>query len=180
MRLSCSTRVCTLAENCLSTSTWTETCCGVGIRFSKPTPTVSVFLVLANTGTSWPRMSTSGSVSHSLSAYHCHVNHPQRRWWFRRQRKDQGFVISLPQSVLANSPAVDENLFYKGVDKSAVHGARLHQTHSVEKGDAVPMPPQANDPGHPPYPFESGNSLLALTKRHNVGCVGSILQMLSA
>ncbi|KAG8220910.1 serine dehydratase alpha chain-domain-containing protein [Butyriboletus roseoflavus] len=72
-----------------------------------------------------------------------------------------GFVVN-------DKTKVDENLFYKGVDKSAVHGARLHQTHSVEKGDATPTQPEANDPGHPPYPFESGNSLLALTKRHNL------------
>lgn len=180
MRLSCSTKLCILAENDPSTSTWTEICYGAGIRFSRRTPTVSVFPVLTNTVTSWPRMSISGRVSHCLSAHDCHVNHPQRRWWFRRQRKDQGFVVSLPQSILANSAVVDENLFYKGVDKRAVHGARLHQTHSVEKGDALPIPPEANDPGHPRYPFESGNSLLALTKRHNVGSVGSALRTLSA
>jgi hypothetical protein len=63
---------------------------------------------------------------------------------------------------------VDENLFYKGVDKSVVHGARLHQTHNAAEGDHTPTQPAANDPGHPPYPFESGNSLLALTRKHNV------------
>ena len=47
---------------------------------------------------------------------------------------------------------VDETLFYKGVDKSSVHGARLHQTHSLsepanERGD------KENDPCSPPYPF---------------------------
>lgn len=73
----------------------------------------------------------------------------------------------------AKSPPVDENLFYKGVDKSAVHGARLHQSHSVEKDDRIPAQSEANDPGHPPYPFESGNSLLALTKKHNVRYVDS-------
>ncbi|KAF8557804.1 L-serine ammonia-lyase [Imleria badia] len=72
-----------------------------------------------------------------------------------------GFVVN-------DKTKVDENLFYKGVDKSVVHGARLHQTHSVEKGDAVPAQSEANDPGHPPYPFESGNSLLALTRKHNL------------
>lgn len=83
--------------------------------------------------------------------------------------------MCLSQFVSSNSAPVDENLFYKGVDKSAVHGARLHQTHNVEKGDATPAQPEANDPGHPPYPFESGNSLLALTKRHNVRSAGSTL-----
>jgi hypothetical protein len=121
-------------------------------------------------------MSISGKFSHFLSAHDCHVDHPQCRWWFRRQREDQRFAVSLRQSVFANSAPVDENLFYKGVDKSTVHGARLHQTHNAEKGDAIPAQPKANDPGHPPYPFDSGNSLLALTKKHNVGSVGSALR----
>ncbi|KAF8449065.1 serine dehydratase alpha chain-domain-containing protein [Boletus edulis BED1] len=72
-----------------------------------------------------------------------------------------GFVVN-------DKTKVDENLYYKGVDKSAVHGARLHQTHNAEKGDAIPAQSQDNDPGHPPYPFDSGNSLLALTKKHNL------------
>lgn len=71
---------------------------------------------------------------------------------------------------------VDENLFYKGVDKKKVHGARLHQTHSLaEPETAIPTPGEdqqdhvsAEHDEHPPYPFDSGNSLLALTKKHNV------------
>lgn len=46
---------------------------------------------------------------------------------------------------------VDENLFYKGVDKSIVHGARLHQSHSSEHTPGAP--PEAPDPIQPPYPF---------------------------
>jgi hypothetical protein len=78
---------------------------------------------------------------------------------------------------------VDENLFYKGVDKSAVHGARLHQTHEALPDDAASLNSGSDaqrqdqsasqnsvDPGHPPYPFKSGDSLLALTRKHNV-CV---------
>ncbi|KAG1769496.1 serine dehydratase alpha chain-domain-containing protein [Suillus placidus] len=72
-----------------------------------------------------------------------------------------GFVVN-------EKTKIDENLFYKGVDKSAVHGARLHQTHNAAEGDQIPAQPAANDPGHPPYPFESGNSLLALTRKHNL------------
>ncbi|KAG1791690.1 serine dehydratase alpha chain-domain-containing protein [Suillus plorans] len=72
-----------------------------------------------------------------------------------------GFVVN-------EKTKIDENLFYKGVDKSAVHGARLHQTHNAIEGDQTPAQPAANDPGHPPYPFESGNSLLALTRKHNL------------
>lgn len=78
---------------------------------------------------------------------------------------------------------MDENLFYKGVDKSAVHGARLHQTHEALPDDAASLNSGSDaqrqdqsasqnsvDPGHPPYPFKSGDSLLALTRKHNV-CV---------
>ncbi|KDQ61618.1 hypothetical protein JAAARDRAFT_31094 [Jaapia argillacea MUCL 33604] len=68
-----------------------------------------------------------------------------------------GFVVN-------DKTKVDENLFYKGVDKSIVHGARLHQSHMSEPGDAQ----QPKGSPHPPYPFTSGDSLLALTKRHNM------------
>ncbi|GJE91089.1 L-serine ammonia-lyase [Phanerochaete sordida] len=71
-----------------------------------------------------------------------------------------GFVVN-------EKTQCDENLYYKGVDKSSVHGARLHQTHSLSepdasRGDAAP------DPSSPPYPFTSGDSLLALTRNHNM------------
>ncbi|KAI0716020.1 L-serine ammonia-lyase [Cerioporus squamosus] len=70
-----------------------------------------------------------------------------------------GFVVN-------EKTKVDENLFYKGVDKSVVHGARLHQTHSSEgaPGEAAQPP----DPTQPPYPFSSGDSLLALARKHNM------------
>lgn len=71
-----------------------------------------------------------------------------------------GFVVN-------EKTKVDENLFYKGVDKRVVHGARLHQTHQAEEGDPI-HPSKDDDPGHPPYPFDSGNSLLALTRKHNL------------
>lgn len=72
-----------------------------------------------------------------------------------------GFVVN-------EKTKADENLFYKGVDKSVVHGARLHQTHQAELGDPTPGLTIPGDPGHPPYPFESGENLLALTKKHNL------------
>ncbi|KAI5999500.1 serine dehydratase alpha chain-domain-containing protein [Pisolithus albus] len=71
-----------------------------------------------------------------------------------------GFVVN-------DKTKVDENLFYKGVDKRVVHGARLHQTHQAGQGDAI-HPSKDDDPGHPPYPFDSGNSLLAITRKHNM------------
>ncbi|KAI0641877.1 L-serine ammonia-lyase [Trametes meyenii] len=73
-----------------------------------------------------------------------------------------GFVVN-------EKTKVDENLFYKGVDKSVVHGARLH-THSADPDAYVDpnAPRRADDPMQPPYPFVSGDSLLALTKKHNM------------
>lgn len=56
-----------------------------------------------------------------------------------------GFVVN-------EKTKVDENLFYKGVDKSSVHGARLHQTHSLSEPDGERSDKQ-NDPCSPPYPF---------------------------
>jgi hypothetical protein len=70
---------------------------------------------------------------------------------------------------------VDENLFYKGVNKHSVHGGRLHQSHSLsdpissDKLEKLAAPSGQENSEYPPYPFESGNSLLALTKKHNVG-----------
>ena len=75
---------------------------------------------------------------------------------------------------------VDENLFYKGVDKTKVHGARLHQSHlpsepvdkqtsSVEGIPSRDDVETAIEKQQPPYPFDSGKSLLALTRKHNVG-----------
>lgn len=56
-----------------------------------------------------------------------------------------GFVVN-------EKTKVDENLFYKGVDKSSVHGARLHQTHSLTEPDNN-RTEEAADPCSPPYPF---------------------------
>ncbi|KAJ3809594.1 serine dehydratase alpha chain-domain-containing protein [Lentinula aff. lateritia] len=88
-----------------------------------------------------------------------------------------GFVVN-------DKTQVDENLFYKGVDKSVVPPARLHQTHSLnEPALSSPSPEPSssssrssqhnndtipNAEAGPPHPFESGNSLLALTQKHNM------------
>ncbi len=67
---------------------------------------------------------------------------------------------------------MDENLFYKGVDKTKVHGARLHQHHTItDRPQDISSPNGSEndvDPMEPPYPFDTGNTLLALTKKHNV------------
>lgn len=88
--------------------------------------------------------------------------------------KTKGRCRLLCGSINADLVPVDENLFYKGVDKSIVHGARLHQTHQAEQGDAI-HPSKDDDPGHPPYPFDSGNSLLAITRKHNVRAEGDLM-----
>ncbi|KAJ7281745.1 L-serine ammonia-lyase [Mycena rebaudengoi] len=86
-----------------------------------------------------------------------------------------GFVVN-------DKTKVDENLFYKGVDKKAVHGARLSQVHSLPEpgaasasdsssSDEHPSAEEATEdtvPAGPPYPFASGDSLLELTKKHNM------------
>jgi hypothetical protein len=67
---------------------------------------------------------------------------------------------------------VDENLFYKGVDKTKVHGARLYQHHHItdQPQDISSSNGSENDVDsmEPPYPFDTGNTLLSLTKKHNV------------
>ncbi|KAF8343428.1 serine dehydratase alpha chain-domain-containing protein [Amanita rubescens] len=79
-----------------------------------------------------------------------------------------GFVVN-------EKTKVDENLFYKGVDKSVVHGARLHQSPSTAESelDAEDEVHDAHAPSNsevdqPPYPFDSGKALLSLTRKHNL------------
>ncbi|TFY80953.1 hypothetical protein EWM64_g3058 [Hericium alpestre] len=71
-----------------------------------------------------------------------------------------GFVVN-------DKTKVDENLFYKGVDKKSVHGARLHQSHSLAEPNEE-RDSNSQDDEHPPYPFTSGDSLLNLTRKHNM------------
>ncbi|KAI9440489.1 serine dehydratase alpha chain-domain-containing protein [Lactarius indigo] len=71
-----------------------------------------------------------------------------------------GFVVN-------EKTKVGENLFYKGVDKRSVHGARLHQrVHS--NGSSVAGQVLPADKEQPPYPFKSGDNLLNLTRVHNM------------
>ncbi|KAF8633243.1 hypothetical protein AX15_001439 [Amanita polypyramis BW_CC] len=76
-----------------------------------------------------------------------------------------GFVVN-------EKTKVDENLFYKGIDKSMVHGARLHQSPSQTEpsiSDKEPIERSSSKlGGQPPYPFESGKTLLGLTRKHNL------------
>ncbi|KAF9457198.1 serine dehydratase alpha chain-domain-containing protein [Collybia nuda] len=83
-----------------------------------------------------------------------------------------GFVVN-------EKTKVDENMFYKSVDKRKVHGSRLEKTHSISdplnKQLAAPSGGGENssntiteNTNHPPYPFTSGDTLLALTKKNNM------------
>ena len=73
---------------------------------------------------------------------------------------------------------MDENLFYKGVDKSQVPISRLSQSHGLDSVPLVGMPgservaDSASGTGstgsQPPYLFHSGASLLAMARKHNV------------
>lgn len=70
-----------------------------------------------------------------------------------------GFVVN------EKTKTAGENLFYKGVDKRAVHVARLSKTTSGVDSTQVE---KDTDPTHLPYPFKSGDTLLALSHRYNV------------
>ncbi|KAG8682881.1 hypothetical protein FRC09_016462, partial [Ceratobasidium sp. 395] len=82
-----------------------------------------------------------------------------------------GFVVN-------DKTKVDENLFYKGVDKSKVDPARLSQTHGQDApalsapSEETSNPEQlilGNFPSQvqPPYLFHDGASLLAMSRKHN-------------
>lgn len=55
----------------------------------------------------------------------------------------------------------DENLYYKGVDKSSVHGARLLQTHSLSDpgSNRSSTTPDTNSP---PYPFVVSSQMIRI------------------
>ncbi|KAF7356793.1 L-serine ammonia-lyase [Mycena venus] len=78
-----------------------------------------------------------------------------------------GFVVN-------EKTKVDENLFYMGVDKKAVHAARLHQVHAPPEGDPDTVTPPAGlssaekATSDPEEDSPEGNSLLELTKKHNM------------
>jgi len=83
-----------------------------------------------------------------------------------------GFVVNNETEVGG------ENLFYKGVDKRDVSEARLRQVNSM--GDAIDVhgdvgretevegTGKEGEGKEHPYPFDTGATLLALTKKHNV------------
>ncbi|KAH6885546.1 L-serine dehydratase [Coprinopsis sp. MPI-PUGE-AT-0042] len=79
-----------------------------------------------------------------------------------------GFVVN-------DKTKVDENLFYKGVDKKRVHGARMQQSvvevPAVTEAGAPVEQASTADPAanneKPPYPFDTAATLLALTHKHN-------------
>ena len=82
------------------------------------------------------------------------------KWIFNVISVGGGFVVN------EKTKTAGENLFYKGVDKRAVHVARLSQTSS---GSDTTQAEENTDTARPPYPFKNGDTLLALSRRHNVG-----------
>jgi hypothetical protein len=53
-----------------------------------------------------------------------------------------------------------------GIDKEKVDPSRRSQLHDVKEGTEVPYEGEASQP---PYLFKSGDSLLAMAQKHNVG-----------
>ncbi|KAF8518032.1 serine dehydratase alpha chain-domain-containing protein [Hysterangium stoloniferum] len=72
-----------------------------------------------------------------------------------------GFVVN-------EKTKVDENLYYKSVSKHDVESVRLNKSASkTETAEEVRVRAKVQ-PTQPPYLFGSGDSLLALTKKHNM------------
>lgn len=79
----------------------------------------------------------------------------QCRRRIRGQREDERYADAVQLLKLLTHEidyTVDENLFYKGVDKSAVHGARLHQVHNADPA-ADSQSEHTSGSHQPPYPF---------------------------
>lgn len=98
--------------------------------------------------------------------FRCVITHRRREC--RRFLKRIVGVTSVGGGFVVNekTKTAGENLFYKGVDKRTVHVARLSRSTSGMDTNQVE---KDTDPTHPPYPFKSGDTLLALSHRHNVG-----------
>ena len=72
---------------------------------------------------------------------------------------------------------MDENLYYKGINKSNVDPYRLSQQYDEDPEHPRPRETKAHEP---PYLFKSGETLLAMTEKYNVrvGHYGVILLIL--
>ena len=88
------------------------------------------------------------------------------------QRSARSHVYSVGGGFVVNDKTkVDENLFYKGVDKALVPSARLQQhslTEPAQGDEGNSQPGALHDESLPPYAFKTGADLLALTRKHNV------------
>ena len=91
--------------------------------------------------------------------------------------KTQGSSIQIYARKSAYQLQVDENLFYKGVDKANIEPSRLSQILPSNGTAAFEAPGKlahtisaASSSDTPPYLFDSGSSLLDLTENHNVRC----------
>ena len=94
---------------------------------------------------------------------------------------------SFVSSVVNERTQVDENLYFRSIDKSNAAPARRDQTHGVASTSGqVAAPPQLQQigeeeppraeeepskremPKQPPYLFHNAQSLESLTRKHNV------------
>ncbi|KIM32812.1 hypothetical protein M408DRAFT_62316 [Serendipita vermifera MAFF 305830] len=69
-----------------------------------------------------------------------------------------GFVVN-------EETKLDENLYYMGIDKDKVDPSRRSQTHGLDEATDNPSSTGASQP---PYLFKSGDTLLAMTQKHNM------------
>lgn len=60
---------------------------------------------------------------------------------------------------------MDENLYYKGINKSNVDPYRLSQQYNEDPEHSRPKATKAHEP---PFLFKSGETLLAMTEKYNV------------
>ena len=63
---------------------------------------------------------------------------------------------------------MDENLYYKGINKSDVDPSRLSQQYIEDPEHPKPDVKEATKAHEPTYLFKSGETLLAMTEKHNV------------
>ena len=66
---------------------------------------------------------------------------------------------------------MDENLYYKGINKSNVDPYRLSQQYNEDSENPRPTATKAHEP---PYLFKSGETLLAMTEKYNVRVINHV------
>jgi hypothetical protein len=82
--------------------------------------------------------------------------------------KTKGKLTPRRASILVDLSIVDENLYYKGINKSDVDPSRLSQQYDGDPEHPGPDVKEATKAPQPPYLFKSGDTLLAMTEKYNV------------